>query len=203
MPNPKDPPGMSTQVGYPTPPVAARAKSAREEWEESTTVENVRSFQLDEFGRTGRASGGAPTAVAPHPPAVEITFVHEPQVPPAARKVPWRAVEIWTQNRIYALDSTMTCVEVVGRATGQPEPGHSLLGARLTGGQLREGTTLEISHPFPVPGADAMFQHPPKHRVRFGQTSRVERVVLRVRVTTVALADAEALWEDITAHPRK
>jgi hypothetical protein len=183
-----------TRVGYSIPHQAVA------EWTENTEIEAERAFPMDEV-RAGAVPSldAAPVAAARKPSAVEVQLVHENRIS-AAKCTPWRAVEIWTRNNVYYLDSGMTCIEVVNRATGRSEAQHSLLGARLSGGQHREGNVLEISHPLPVPGAEAMFQHPSKKHVRFGQTSTVERVVLRVRMSTVAVEDGQPFWEEITGR---
>jgi hypothetical protein len=129
-------------------------------------------------------------------PPIEVVLVDEDK--PESANNRWRAVEIWTRNRIYALDATMTCFAVIDRATGRAEATHSFVGARLGGGQRREGGYLRIAHPFPVPGTEAVFKLPTGKRGPFGQTSVVERVVLRIRVTTAALLQAEPAWDEIT-----
>lgn len=115
---------------------------------------------------------------------------------------PWRAVEIWTQNRIYGIDSTMRCREVVDRASGKASEGHPTIGARLLGGQRRadDGRILEVSHPLPRVGAAAVFSQGMGRRIRVSETSSVTRVVFRQRVVQM---EGEAVardfsWEDVT-----
>src|SRR5262245_54839371 len=79
---------------------------------------------------------------------IEVVVVQE-DWSQAARRTPFRAVEIWTHNRVYALDASMKCIEVINQATGEPQPDHSFIGARLSGGQQRHGNVLMVSHPFP------------------------------------------------------
>jgi hypothetical protein len=129
-------------------------------------------------------------------PAIEIQLVEENGAGSSRR--PWRAIEIWTKNRIYSVDSRMYCVEVLDRESGRADPNHSFVGARLGGGQRREGSSLRLSHPFPIPGTEAVFKLPNGRQGRFGQTSKVERVVLRLRVANVSLLEAEPAWEEIT-----
>jgi hypothetical protein len=117
---------------------------------------------------------------------------------------PYRALEIWTQNRVYFVDSTLCCVEVVDRKTGMREPKHSVLGARLAGGQRQYGKTMHLARPFPVPGTEAVFERASAgRRVPAGVTSKVEKVVLHIRVTSFVM-ETEGAWDDVTAallHP--
>lgn len=134
-------------------------------------------------------------------PAVEIDLVHERG---AASLIdgPWRALEIWTRHRVYALDSSLSCIDVVDQASRQSDPSHPLIGARLVGGQQRDGEVIELSHPFPRPGSEAVFEQSTGKRVRFSQTSPVTRVVLRLRVLTVAPDYLVPAWEDISGSLR-
>jgi len=110
---------------------------------------------------------------------------------------PHRTLEIWTQNRIYVCDGAMTCVEIRDRKTGTAEQKHSVLGARLVGGQRQYGKTVHLARPFPVPGTEAVFQREGK-RTPAGVTSKVERVVLRITVTSFVL-DERGAWDDVTS----
>lgn len=133
-------------------------------------------------------------AVAP----IEVVFdreLHTAGVIAADR--PYRALEIWTQNRVYTVDTSMTCSEVRDRHSGVADPRHSVLGARLVGGQRRYGKTLHVARPFPVPGTEAVFEREGK-RTPAGVTSKVERVVLRIRVTSVVM-EQEGAWDDVTS----
>lgn len=113
---------------------------------------------------------------------------------------PYRALEIWTQNRVYLVDSTLTCVEVVDRSTGQRDPRHAVLGTKLVGGQRRYDKTIHQSKPFPVPGTEAVFDKPASagRRVPALVTSKVERTVLHIRVTSVVLRDDNP-FDDVTS----
>lgn len=116
---------------------------------------------------------------------------------------PWRAVEIWTQNRVYGIDATMRCREVIDRASGDKAPRHATLGARLLGGQLRadDGRIVEVSHPLPRVGAAAVFSSGMGRRVRVSETSPVTRVVFRQRVVQMdgpAVSCRAVSWEDVT-----
>lgn len=126
---------------------------------------------------------------------IDLVVVNEHQLPAGERR-PWRAAEIWTRRRVYGLDSTFTCVEILDRATGKPERSHEMLGARLGGGRLRETSGVRFSYPLPLPGMEAMFTRNKKH----GYTSAVERVVLRVRVLHTSADDAQPSWEEIASR---
>ncbi|MCS6857264.1 MAG: hypothetical protein NZM37_06095 [Sandaracinaceae bacterium] len=145
----------------------------------------------------------APQAPLPDPipwprvPAVDIDLVFEQRSAPFFER-PWVFVEVWTRNTIYALDSRLFCIEVIDRATHRHLESHPLIGARLVGGQLRSGETLEISHPFPRPGAEAVFEQVKGRQVRFSRTSPVVRVVLRLRVLHVSPETGLPTWEELT-----
>lgn len=144
------------------------------------------------------AGAPSPSLQAPVAP-IEVVLVDENTPPPRGQV--WRVLEIWTRNRIYLLDAQLNCVEVLSRQSGKPES-HQFLGAKLGGGQRREGDKLRLSHPLPVPGTEAVFKLPNNRRGPFGQTSKVERVVLRVRVAQVSLLQAEPAWAEITGQYR-
>ena len=135
------------------------------------------------------------------PPAVEVAVIQEHCV--SARPGQWRAFEVWTHNRVYAMDGHMTCFGVMDRSTGKPDLKHAFLGARLMGGERRDGTTMSLSYPLPVPQSEAVFQVKSGTRGRYGHTSPVEKVVVRVRVTLATIADPESMWEEITHTFRK
>lgn len=131
-----------------------------------------------------------------HPPVEVVVEAHKG---PMKRAAKWRAIEIWTKNRVYSVDSTGVCIEVLDRAAGRPDEDHALLGARLAGGQRKEGQRLKLSHPYPVPGTEAVFRLPAGRAGRFGQTSKVERVVLRLRVADMPLLESEPVWDELAA----
>lgn len=143
----------------------------------------------------------APRAAQPRrgQPAVDIDLIHERRTAPLPDHE-WTFVEIWTRNTIYALDSRLVCIAVVDQSTRRSHPDHALLGARLVGGQQRDGESMELSHPFPRPGSEAVFEQAKGRQVRFSQTSTVTRVVLRLRVLTVASDNILPTWEEITGH---
>ncbi|MDB4947241.1 MAG: hypothetical protein JWP97_6775 [Labilithrix sp.] len=158
-------------------------------------------WEKEDLQRTAKMGGGAaaPNKPATLPPpsvveGVELVIIDELQVPGSERH-PWRAAEIWTKRRMYGLDSTFRCIEVVDRRTGKPEPGHELLGARLGGGRLRERDTVRYSYPLPLPGMEAMFTKGKKH----GYTSPVEKTIMRVRVLHTS-ADESPAWDHLGAR---
>lgn len=132
-------------------------------------------------------------------PLVEIEVVHEHGPAPNTEK-PWRTVEIWTRNRVYALDSTLTCYEVTDRGSRQAVADHPFIGLRLVGGQHREGDAIELSYPFPRPGTEAVFEAQNQRRKAggFSRTSAVARVILRLHIVTVSPRRVVPTWEEIT-----
>ena len=126
---------------------------------------------------------------------VDVVVVDEHQVTGGERR-PWRAAEVWTKRRVYGLDSTFRCIEVLDRQTGRPEPTHEMLGARLGGGRLRDKETVRFSYPLPLPGMEAMFSKNNKH----GYTSAVEKMVVRIRVLHTSADEASPSWDDIASR---
>ena len=126
---------------------------------------------------------------------IELIVVDEKQVAGGERR-PWRAAEVWTKRRVYGLDSTFRCVEILDRQTGRPELTHEMLGARLGGGRLRDKETVRFSYPLPLPGMEAMFSKGKKH----GYTSPVEKMIVRVRVLHTSADEASPSWDDIASR---
>lgn len=154
------------------------------------------TFEDDEVLPRAKASAHA---MAPRrgQPAIDIDLVHEHRTAPLPDQA-WTFVEVWTRNTIYALDSRLVCIAVIDQATRRVHPDHALLGARLVGGQRRNGDSMELSHPFPRPGSEAVFEQLKGRQARFSQTSTVTRVVLRLRVLTVASESTLPTWEEIS-----
>jgi hypothetical protein len=130
-------------------------------------------------------------------PAVDIDLVYEKRSAPLP-DAPWTFLEIWTRNTIYALDARLMCIDVIDQSTKRSLLDHPLRGARLVGGQVREGDAMELSHPFPRPGSEAVFEQTQGRHVRFSQTSSVTRVVMRLRVLTVTPDQLLPTWEEVT-----
>ncbi len=127
--------------------------------------------------------------------SIELFVIDESQLPGGERK-PWRAAEVWTKRRVYGLDSTFKCVEILDRESGRPEAGHEMLGARLGGGRMREKDTVRFSYPLPLPGMEAMFMKGRKH----GYTSAVERMIVRIRVLHTSADEAVPSWDEIASR---
>jgi hypothetical protein len=141
-----------------------------------------------------------PPRTASSPPraagkSVELFVIDETQLPGGERKA-WRAAEIWTKRRVYGLDSTFKCVEILDRETGRPDTAHDMLGARLGGGRLREKDTVRFSYPLPLPGMEAMFVKGKKH----GYTSPIERMIVRIRVLHTSAEEAAPTWDEIASR---
>ena len=151
-------------------------------------------------GSTGGAQGAAvASAHFPHAdtPAVDVDLIYERRSAPLPDQK-WTFVEVWTRNTIYALDAKLRCIEVINQANQKPDANHALLHARLVGGQRRTDQGMELSHPFPRPGSEAVFEQVRGKQVRFTQTSTVTRVVLRLRVLSVASDRLLPTWGKLT-----
>jgi len=137
-----------------------------------------------------------PTMLMASPAAgVELMVVEETQLSGGEKKA-WRAAEVWTKRRVYGLDSTFKCVEILDRETGKPDTGHDMLGARLGGGRHRDKDTVRFSYPLPLPGMEAMFMKAKKH----GYTSPVERMIVRVRVLVTSADEVMPSWDEIASR---
>lgn len=133
------------------------------------------------------------------PPAVDIDLVYERRTAPLPDQA-WIFLEVWTRNTIYQLDAGLHCIDVVDQGTRRSVPDHPLRGSRLVGGQSRDGDAMELSHPFPRPGSEAVFEQSTGKHVRFSQTSTVTRVVMRLRVLTVEPEQLLPTWEDMSGR---
>lgn len=156
------------------------------------------SFEEDAVSVPVTPKGGRAIAKRGQP-AVDIDLIHERRTAPLPDHE-WTFVEIWTRNTIYQLDSRLVCIAVVDQSSRRSHPDHALVGARLVGGQQRDGDSMELSHPFPRPGSEAVFEQSKGRQVRFSQTSTVTRVVMRLRVLTVASDNILPTWEEITGR---
>lgn len=147
-------------------------------------------------GSAGPSPTGSRDSGWARAPAVEVELVYERKAPPYVDR-PWRMLEIWTQNRVYGIDSTMRCVDVIDQGTQQVMPSHGLLGARLVGGQHRDGEKVHLSHPFPQPGTEAVFEQAAGRISSFSHSSTVTRVVLRLRMITIGPGGQVPTWDEI------
>lgn len=139
----------------------------------------------------GIASPGDVTRIAddlpsypapPEPPAPfpEIEYVTE-RGGPDRLSGSWSAIAIWTQRRIYALDSSLVCRAVLDRSSLLPVTDHPVIGLVLAFGQRRDaaGTIVQVTRPLPEPGFNAVFSHQEGQNYRWSETSPVAKVVLR------------------------
>ncbi len=127
---------------------------------------------------------------------IELVLVHVE--PNSIATEAWRTLEVWTANTMYGIDENMRCIEVSSRDPHRPAGADRLIGSRMLGSQRREGDHFAVSFPYPVPGMDAVFQ------VGDGSqhvtTSKVERVMLRVRMTDLKMSEQQAPdWNKITS----
>lgn len=142
----------------------------------------------------------APPGSSGMPMPLEVLAVQD-SISPRETLHPWVAVEVFTRNRLYRMNSLLRCVEVVDLQTGQEDLRHDLLGAVLAGGQRKRGGRMEISRPYPWPGSEAVFEkREPSKRARFSRTSPVTRVVIRVQVLSVETDAAEPTWHEVTGR---
>lgn len=133
--------------------------------------------------------------------ALDIEQVREAGSP-SLLSGPWRAIEIWTRNRIYGVDGAMICVSVTDRATDAQQTDHPAIGARLLGGQHRakDGTIEWVAHPLPARGGAAVFARRFGKRLNVSETSDVTRVVVRQRVVEVGPDGVPPAWDEITGE---
>ena len=129
-------------------------------------------------------------------PMVDVEVIHERSRVPRPPSFPG-CYEIWTQNNVYAVDARMRCVEVRERGTGDVRTDHPFVGSRLVGGQFQDDS-MEMSYPFPRPGSFAVFEMRKNNRRQFTRTSAVERVVLRMRIVTIADTTIAPPWESFS-----
>tara|TARA_B100001750_G_scaffold213055_1_gene195290 strand:- start:809 stop:1396 length:588 start_codon:yes stop_codon:yes gene_type:complete len=153
---------------------------------------------------TGSAEVTEPDIPTPAVPrenslALDIEHIHETGSP-ALFTGPWRAIEVWTRNRIYGVDGAMICRSVVDRASGGSLAEHPAPGARLLGGQHRDesGRILWVAHPLPARGGAAVFAEGIGKRLKVSETSDVTRVVVRQRVVSVAPDAPPPRWDEVT-----
>lgn len=133
------------------------------------------------------------------PAGVEIELIHETRQTPFHDPT-WRMLEVWTQNSIYAIDTAMRCFDVIDRSSLRPLAEHALLGARLVGGQLQTEKGVDLAHPFPLPGMEAVFERVLRGgAASFSYSSAVTRVVLRLRRVHVEGASSQ-LWGELSGQ---
>ena len=166
--------------------------------------------QRGTFGPDCSTSVDPPPALRDHPaaePSAErcldsgIDVVLVPSSPKvvadSARGVAWHYVQLWTQRRIYAVDLAMTCTAVLSRQSGKPASDQTVIGGRLTGGQLIEGENVKMVYPLPVPGTQAVFELGATGRQSFVRTSPLERVIVRLVALGAAGREKRPTWEAV------
>jgi hypothetical protein len=193
-------------VEQPSSPDAAQPKAKAERPRpptperpgEKTVVGPPADFKLSPAKRrSGRPPPGAQGDWVPRPP-IEVEVRKVSGANALARRVA-PAYEVWTKNRVYALDVRMVCVDVIDLATGQSDTRHPFMGGHLVGGQQRKGQSSELSFPLPTPGSEAVFQTlDPGGRPRLMVTSKVTRVLLHVQVVKVTQDQQDVTWDTIT-----
>jgi hypothetical protein len=129
-------------------------------------------------------------------PSVHVEVVREQADDAKVGATGWRAFEVWTKNRVYGLDTAMMCIQVLDRSTGRIDADHKLLGYRLGGGRLRDGSATRYAYPFPLAGMDGMFTR----SGRSAFTSRIERLVVRIRELHATTDIEPARWDDLVGH---
>lgn len=163
---------------------------------ESTAAGPPADFQLSP---KKRRSTRPPPAAGGGRPTIEVEVRRVSNVATRGRRVP-TIYEIWTKNRVYALDAELKCIEVIDLSTGQSDSRHPFLGASVVGGQRKVKDANELTFPLPTPDAEAVFQVvTPNGRTQLMVTSKVTRVILHVQVVKLSPKQSEAAWDTITS----
>lgn len=135
-------------------------------------------------------------------PPVEVEVRKLSNAAATTRRTP-SVYEIWTKNRVYALDATLVCTDVIDLASGQSDKRHPFVGGQLVGGQRQVNENNELTFPLPTPGSEAVFQtYDANRRPRLVVTSRVTRVTLTVMVVRVADTQRDDTWSSIASTRR-
>jgi hypothetical protein len=145
--------------------------------------------------RPSLAPGSQKPRAARQKPLVEVEVLRERTRVPRPEPL-MGCYEIWTQNNVYVVDARMRCLAVREIASGETKTDHPFVGGRLVGGQAQE-VSMEMSYPLPRTGAYAVFELRKGNRRQFSRTSAVERVVLRMRIVTIADGVDVPSWEDL------
>jgi hypothetical protein len=189
--------GLAAKSTDEVAPMTARLEPASTRWESDHDL--ARTVKMDPapvtVPRPARTSRIGDVPRSPAASGIEMLVIDEKQTSGGERR-PWRAAEVWTKRRVYGLDSTFRCVEILDRESGRPELTHEMLGARLGGGRMRDKDAVRFSYPLPLPGMEAMFSKSKKH----GYTSAVERMVVRIRVLHTTADETAPSWDDIASR---
>jgi hypothetical protein len=129
-------------------------------------------------------------------PLVDVHVSYERGAHPNYGKLT-RALAIFTRNHVYVLDSALRCVEVRKSPRDEPLAESQYVGARLVGGFLNSDDAVEMSYPFPRPGAMAVFETLRGRSRVYHQTTAVKRVELYLSIVTVTTRDGVPSWEEI------
>jgi hypothetical protein len=129
-------------------------------------------------------------------PLIDVHVSYERGSYPSGSKLA-RALEIFTRNHIYVLNSALRCVEVRRASRGEPVIQSQYVGAHLVGGQLVTDDTVEMSYPFPRPGAMAVFETVRGRSPIYHRTTIVTRVVLHLSIVTVTTKRSVPCWQEI------
>jgi hypothetical protein len=131
-------------------------------------------------------------------PPIEVE-VRKISTAAAGRRAP-PTYEIWTKNRVYALDAALACIDVIDLASGQSDHRHPFIGGQLVGGQRHVSETTELTFPLPTPGSEAVLQLADSNgRPRLVVTSKVTRVILHVQIVKVADQQRDDAWNKIAS----
>lgn len=188
--------GRKTSPGFGDPRAVVRAGAAQPEVTLRTPVRvGPLTPSVIPPGRPAAPPASNRPRASRGKPLVEVEVLRERTRTPRPQAFPG-CFEIWTQNHVYALDARMRCVEVRTPQSNELRAEHPFLGARLVGGQAQD-EAMEMSHPLPRPGSCAVFELKKKNRRHFVRTSPVERVVLRLRIVTIADGADVPSWEDV------
>jgi hypothetical protein len=150
--------------------------------------------------RTLNMAGQPAKRIEPQP-LVDVHVSYERGAHPNYGKLT-QAVKVITRNHIYVLDSALRCVELRKSPRGEPLTQSQYIGARLVGGYFNADDAVEMSYPFPRPGAMAVFETVRGRSRVYHQTTAVKRVELFLSIVTVTTRDGIPSWEDIVRARR-
>lgn len=173
--------------------VAEKPRGLTEPYERRTDVEGETTTVFRAERASSPGSVGSP---------LELTVVQSRGVTLSDALKPWVAFEVWTRHRVYLIGCQMRCVGVYNRTENKDETTHPLIGALLSGGRGQAGDDVQLTQPFPLPGTKAVFRYEvgARQATRFATSSVVERVVLRLGVTTLEGTGKGEAVHELTAR---